>query len=253
MRTLNLFTKKFGCQLAATLMLLSSCKKLQEEPKSVITPNNFYTTTTQVQSAYTASMSLLWSRNQGYSAYMDDFNQDDQIVRGDLNIPENYGAELWAAHYSALLNINTAIKALKKGLVGVDQGQIDDLMGQGKFLRAYNYFMLVRIFGGVPLITEDTPDPVTVKMSRSTVQQVYAQIISDFTDAIAKLPVKRTADMRGLPTRDAAKGLLAKAYLTMATFPLNATENYAKAAEMAGDLLVRHPECIFRRRVRVHR
>jgi len=84
---------------------------------------------------------------------MDDFNQDDQIVRGDLNISENYGAELWAAHYSALLNINTAIKALKKGLVGVDQSQIDILMGEGKFLRAYNYFMLVRIFGGVPLIT----------------------------------------------------------------------------------------------------
>ncbi|MDO3628363.1 RagB/SusD family nutrient uptake outer membrane protein [Mucilaginibacter sp. BT774] len=237
MRNLNLFTKKTGFQLVAILILLSSCKKLQEEPKSVITPNNFYTTTTQIQSAYTASMSLLWSRNQGYSAYMDDFNQDDQIVRGDLNISENYGAELWAAHYSALLNINTAIKALKKGLVGVDQGQIDDLMGQGKFLRAFNYFMLVRIFGGVPLITEDTPDPVNVKMARSTVQQVYDQIISDFTDAIAKLPVTRSADMRGLPTRDAAKGLLAKAYLTMATFPLNKPENYAKAAEMAGEVI----------------
>src|ERR1051325_637471 len=192
MRTLNLFTKKVGCKLIATVMLLSSCKKWQEEPKSVITPNNFYTTTTQIQSAYTASLSLLWSRNQGYSAYMDDFNQDDQIVRGDLNIQENYGAELWAAHYSALLNINTAIKALKKGLVGVDQSQINVLMGEGKFLRAYNYFMLVRIFGGVPLITEDTPDPVNVKLARSTVKQVYDQIVSDFTDAIAKLPVTRS-------------------------------------------------------------
>ncbi|MFC0513738.1 RagB/SusD family nutrient uptake outer membrane protein [Mucilaginibacter angelicae] len=237
MKNFKLFTRNTRYLLVAALIFLSSCKKLVEKPSSVIVPDNFYTTATQVQSAYTASLNALWGHNVGYQAYMDDFNQDDQIVRGDLNIPEDYGAELWAAHYNALLNINTAIKALKKGLPGADKSQTDVLIGEGKFLRAYNYFMLVRIFGGVPLIIETTPDPVTNKLARASVQQVYDQIVSDFTDAIAKLPVTRSADMRGLPTRDAAKGLLAKAYLTMATYPLNMPANYAKAAEMAKEVI----------------
>lgn len=229
--------KLFAHSIVTVLLLLSSCKKLEETPKSVITPDKYYKDVTQVRSAFVAAMDALWSRNQGYSAYMDEFNEDDQIVRGDLNIPEDWGSELWTAHYSALLNINTAIGSLNKGLNGVAQDQIDLLMGEGKFLRAYNYFMLVRMFGGVPLITEDTPDPFTVKLTRSSIEEVYAQIISDFTDAIAKLPVTRSSDERGLPTKDAAKGLLAKAYLTMATYPLNKPEYYAQAAELAGQII----------------
>lgn len=232
-----LYTNKFGYLIVAILILLSSCKKLEEIPKSVITPDKFYTDITQVQSAYAASMNALWNRNMGYGEYMRVFNHDDQITRGDLNITQDWGAELWSAHYSALLNINAAIASLNKGLKGVGQQQLDLLMGQGKFLRAYNYFMLVRMFGSVPLITENTPDPFTIKLVRSTVKQVYDQIVSDFTDAIAKLPVKRSANDQGLPTKDAAKGLLAKAYLTMATFPLNEPGNYAKAAELARQVI----------------
>jgi len=237
MRNFKINTHRNGYLIVAILLFFSSCKKLVEEPKSVITPDNFYSNVTQVQSAYVAAMNELWDYSKGYGNDMDVFNEDDQIVRGDLNIPEDWGSDIWAAHYSALLNINAAIGALNKGLRGVSQDQIDLLIGQGKFLRAYNYFMLVRMFGGVPLITEETPDPFTIRLPRSTAKQVYDQIISDFTDAIAKLPVTRSADDQGLPTKDAAKGLLAKAYLTMATFPLNEPENYAKAAELARQVI----------------
>ena len=52
------------------------------------------------------------------------------------------------------------LASIKKGNIkGETQETIDGLEAQGKFLRAHNYFMLVRMFGGVPLITEDTPDP----------------------------------------------------------------------------------------------
>jgi hypothetical protein len=110
-------------------------------------------------------------------------------------------------------------------------------MAQAKFLRAYNYFMLVREFGGVPLITETTPDPFTVPVSRASIEDVYAQIVADFNAAIAVLPDSYEESERGLPTKDAAKGLLAKAYLTMATYPLNKHEYYANAAQLAGEVI----------------
>ncbi|MEP7257753.1 MAG: RagB/SusD family nutrient uptake outer membrane protein, partial [Flavitalea sp.] len=226
-----------GYVMIAALMILSGCKKLVENPKSVITPETFYKNISQVQSALIAAQSSLWDSFKGYQEDMFLFNQDDQIVRGDLNISEDYASTTWTAHYAALLNINTAIASLNKGLTDVSQEQMDAVMGQAKFLRAYNYFMLVREFGGVPLIIETTPDPIITPLTRASIEEVYAQIIADFTEAIAKLPVSNSSEEQGLPTKDAAKGLLAKAYLTMATFPLNKPENYAKAADLAGQVI----------------
>ena len=96
--------------------------------------------------------------------------------------------------------------------------------------------MLVRMFGGVPFITDETPDPVANPLPRASVAEVYDLIVADFTDAAAKLP-SSWSDAPGKPTNGAAKGLLAKAYLTMATAPLNATENYAKAAATALEVI----------------
>jgi hypothetical protein len=96
--------------------------------------------------------------------------------------------------------------------------------------------MLVRMFGPIPLITEETPDPVTNQMSRSPIADVYALIVSDFTEAAQNLPNKWD-DFPGRPTSGAAKGLLAKTYLTMATAPLNDVSNYAKAADLAKQVM----------------
>jgi hypothetical protein len=224
---------------AAVLSVVSGCKSLKEEPISFVPPENFYSTPTQVEAAFAASMNQLWDEWTGYSdgagsAY---FSNDDQYYGGDLVISPSHGDGVWKIHYAALLNINAALAAIKKGnLAGTEQATIDELIGQARFLRAYNYFMLVRMFGGVPLITDETPDPVSNPLARSTVEEVYTLITDDFTDAIAKLPVS-WAGSPGKPTKGAAQALLAKTYLTMATAPLNKTENYAKAAALALEIM----------------
>ncbi len=49
------------------------------------------------------------------------------------------------------------LRSIAKGNVtGESQETLDELEAQGRFLRAHNYFMLVRMFGGVPLMTENT-------------------------------------------------------------------------------------------------
>ena len=239
MKHTKLYFKRIQYLLVAlTLLLGASCKKLIEKPISFVTPDDFYTTPAQIEAAFAASMNTLWDYWGGYSYGYGPFTNDDQYIGGDLVINNNHGSDLWNIHYRALLNINSAIRAMKNGNLGTTpQADVDVLMAQAKFLRGYNYFMLVRMFGGLPLITEDTPDPVINPVVRSSIADAYALIEADFKEAADKLPRQWSSDKRGRPTSGAAKGLLAKVYLTMATAPLNQTSNYQKAADYAKQVM----------------
>ena len=169
---------------------------------------------------------------------MGNFVHDDQYDGGDLVIGNNHGSDLWSAHYAAILNLNSAIRAMDAGNLGASatQEEVDLLMGQAKFIRAWNYFMLVRMFGALPLITEDTEDPTNTEITRSPIADVYALIVSDFTEASTKLP-RQWDEFPGRPTSGAAKGLLAKVYLTMATFPMKDESKFALAADLANQVM----------------
>jgi starch-binding outer membrane protein, SusD/RagB family len=220
------------------LFAVSACQSLDESPEGFVSPTNFYTTIGQGEAALTGSMNQLWDYWSGYSYGYGSFIHDDQLLDGDLNIASNFANDLWNIHYRALNNINGVLRAVNAGSIkGVDQSNIDLLVAQARFLRAYNYFMLVRLYGDLPLITEDTPDPVTTSVeTRTPIAEVYDLITSDFLYAVEKLPASWDG-APGKPSAAAAKGLLAKVYLTMATAPLNQTENYAKARDMAADLM----------------
>lgn len=222
------------CSLLLVLIaFVFACKKLDEQPVSSVTPANFGNSVLQIESAYAGSMNYLWDYWSGYGYAYGPFINDDQLNGGDLNIAPDNADDLWNRHYTALLNINAALGSIKKGnITGESQETIDALEAQGKFLRAHNYFMLVRMFGGVPLITEDTPDPIQNPMARASLAEVYNLIVSDLIFASEKLP-ESWGDAPGKPTSGAAKSMLAKVYLTMATYPLNDASNYQKAAAMA--------------------
>lgn len=221
-------------------IFMSSCEKLDEEPQSFVEPRNFFTTPEQVESAFAASMNSLWKpwANYGYTMAFINADQMGTHSGGDLVIGANHGSDLWAAHYEAILNLNAAIGAMNEGnLKKSTPEEVDILMGQAKFLRGYNYFMLVRMFGPLPLITEDLENPFTAEISRSSLEEVYSLIVNDFTEASSKLPTSWPTAKQGRPTQDAAKGLLAKTYLTMATWPLHEPGNYQKAADVAWEVI----------------
>lgn len=223
--------------LSGLLWTSVGCKKLEEKPVSTVLPENFGTTALQIEAAYAGSVNYLWNYWEGYGYAYNAFRNDDQYDGGDLNIPPDNGDDLWNRHYMAVLNINNALGSIKKGnLKDESQETLAILEGEGKFLRAYNYFMLVRMFGGVPLITEDTPDPIINPMARASVAEVYDLIVNDLTFAAANLPASWPGEP-GKPTSGAAKGMLAKVYLTMATYPLNDPSNYQKAADVALEVI----------------
>ncbi|MBL0745292.1 RagB/SusD family nutrient uptake outer membrane protein [Chryseolinea lacunae] len=234
--------KKFSFKrYIAPLALVGAlaCQDLEEKPQGFVSTDNFYATIEQGEAALTASMNALWEAwAPGYSYGYGNFIYDDQLLDGDMVIPSDFGGSLWDQHYKALNNVNGVLRAIKRGnFEGIAQDEIDGLEAQARFLRAYNYFALVRLFGDLPLITEDTPDPVISPIrQRTPIADVYELIVSDFQYAVETLP-QSWPGAPGKPAKAAAKGLLAKVYLTMATSPLNKTENYAKARDMAADLM----------------
>jgi hypothetical protein len=234
----NIFIKLL-ILLFAGLTLATSCDvfDLDEVPKSFVSPETYYNSPEQIETTLSGTMIRSFSNWVGY-AYNPAFHRhSDQNNGGDLVITMNYASDIWTLHWANIKDLNFAIKAILEGKIdNTSQSVRDQLTGQLKFLRAWNYFQLVRHWGGVPLLTEETEEYFAALPERRSVAEVYELIIADFTEAIQKLPDDWGA-LVGRPTRDAAKGLLAKVYLTMATAPLNDAGCYPKAAAMAKEVM----------------
>ena len=218
------------------LLLHSSCKKLNENPRGFASPDNFYTTLGQAEAALTGHMDRIYNYwdDPSYSWAWRLFTDDGQLGGGDLVIEADHGKDLYQAHYKGILNMNNLLRAIKDGKIkDATPEQIDLIAAQAKLLRGFDYFVLVRLFGDVPLYDENMEDPAVNPIARTPVAEVYKLIISDFTFAAQKLPITWSAAYKGRPSRGAAQGFLAKAYLTMATAPLNEVSNYAKARDAA--------------------
>ncbi|MGH9955116.1 MAG: RagB/SusD family nutrient uptake outer membrane protein, partial [Nitrososphaeraceae archaeon] len=230
--------KKLVLISGALLLINTGCVDLEETPKDFTGPANFYNSAGQVESSFVSAMARLYHAWTAYSYGHGNFINDDQMYGGNLVLTENQGNGLWRAHYRAIADLNPAIQALIDDKLGTaaTQEEKDVLMAQAKFIRAFNYFCLVRLWGDVPLITEET-NLVTGDIVRTPTVEVYAQIESDLLFATQHLPDTWPDDKEGRPAKGAAKTLLAKVYITMATAPLNDVSYYAKARDMAADMM----------------
>jgi starch-binding outer membrane protein, SusD/RagB family len=126
--------------------------------------------------------------------------------QGTVNVLDVY----WGGQYVGINRANLVINNVP-AVTGLSNGLKARLVGEAKFLRAYFYFNLVRTFGGVPLILNDTLTKNN-NAARAPSADIYALIESDLNDAIANLPLKSgysSADL-GRATQGAAEALLAK-------------------------------------------
>ena len=119
----------------------------------------------------------------------------------------------WQFTYEAIARANNVIYYVPA--VPMDNGLKNRIIGEAKFLRAYNYFNLVNIFGKVPLklMPPITQDAINVPLSE--IAAIYTQIDNDLTDAAAVLPPSykdSPADI-GRVTKGAALAMLGKANL----------------------------------------
>jgi starch-binding outer membrane protein, SusD/RagB family len=219
-------------------LLFAGCVKLEETPMDFVSPANFYNTSSQVEASFTSSMnSLYYKWGVGYSYISTLFENDDQYFGGDLVMDDSYGNAFWKIHHQAIADINPVVAALDKNQLGASASSTEkaNYMGMAKFMRAYSYFCLVRLYGEVPLILETTK--TEDEITRTPIADVYTQIESDLLFAAENLPVSWSPEKIGFPARDAAKTLLAKVYITMATAPMNNTSYFIKARDMAKEVM----------------
>ena len=87
------------------------------------------------------------------------------------------------------------------------------IIAEAKFLRAYFYFHLSNIFGNIPLKTIPAFTPDELNVPKSSVDNIYAQIEQDLTEAATILPTSYESANIGRATKGSALGLLAKTYL----------------------------------------
>jgi starch-binding outer membrane protein, SusD/RagB family len=124
---------------------------------------------------------------------------------------------LWLGYYSLVNKCNTTIKEVNtNALIVAGEPIKKQTIAEARFMRSYAYFMMVRLFGKVPLIDTLFENPVAQNnVPQSTPAQLYAFIENDLIFAAANLPASwNAATFPGRLTSGAANGLLAKVYLT---------------------------------------
>ncbi len=142
---------------------------------------------------------------------------------------------IWNSHYRGIGNANTSITEIPE--IQMDEAQKSRLLGEARFLRAYYYFNLVRVFGEVPLIEQPVDlDSPELNPDRASVEAIYELIVEDLTTAEeAGLPFNNES---GRVTLGAVKALLADVYLTMAGYPMQmGAEYYERARDKTQEVI----------------
>ncbi|TKG96331.1 RagB/SusD family nutrient uptake outer membrane protein [Puteibacter caeruleilacunae] len=145
----------------------------------------------------------------------------------------------WSNYYKAIGYANTVYKMAPTAEANDPifyEGELKAYQSEALFLRALNYFYLVRTWGDVPLITEPyETDAQEFTMAKSTQEEVLNQIVADLNQAVstAKLSYDKLEYVKGRATQWSIKALLADVYLWM--------DNYQKAEEVATDVIKNGP------------
>lgn len=133
----------------------------------------------------------------------------------------------WDNLYIGIGNANQLIESAT-AIVSTNDAIKKTALGEGYFLRAFNYLKLVSQYGGVPLKLT-TSSTVELEFTKATPQQVLDQVIADFTQAYTLLT---NAGAPAKITKDAAAHYLAKAYLTRASEINDSWNSATKAADL---------------------
>lgn len=215
------------------LPLLSSCKDdfLDVDPKGTILESNYYKTPEEAYAGLVSAYDPLgWQAGDTYHNFgavnaasddahaggggPSDMNTWQAWNRFTLNPAIGPQGEYWNRNFRGVARANTILVKVEAGIPGMSEAMTARFIAEAKFLRAYYYFDLVRLFRDVPLFTAPLETSELFNQVQSTPAQVYAQIEQDLKDAIPNLPTTVPASTEGgRATQGAAKALLGKVYL----------------------------------------
>ncbi|MBC5993190.1 RagB/SusD family nutrient uptake outer membrane protein [Pontibacter cellulosilyticus] len=256
MNILNKTNKKYLLRLALLSIplapMMSSCADdfLEAQPRTSVSVENAFDTPERVEAqanglyATIKSGAFLGGRYQVYNdVRAEEFiNRLNNGVTGawayahTIGGDDTYLANFWITGYLAINRSNLFLEGLDANATKIDPAKLQQYKGEAKFVRALTYFYLVQIYAkpyaidngaspGLPLRLKGETGPDNNGMARSTVAQIYAQILKDLNEAEAELPSNYSSGSLNTTRahKNTAIALKTRVYLTM--------KNYAKVIE----------------------
>ena len=207
---------------------------MDNDPISVVDKKEFFKTADDLQAALIACYNGLHG-SMYYEWQLTELRTDNSRIRATNSTSSNTIALLqfdramigsdhervynyWVASYATIGRCNDVLAEENIAIV-TDSVVRRQTKGQAQFLRAYNYFNLVRLFGPIFKIDKPILGKEAKNMPRVATDQIYALIEEDLMLAIDSLPYEYASrEDNGRATKWAAKTMLAKVYLTQHKF-----------------------------------
>jgi starch-binding outer membrane protein, SusD/RagB family len=235
--------------LIVSSTMFTSCQKfLSDAPQSSLTSGNAYKSASDIENALAGCYNIFYtdyyqwenvmlSDNRSDNAYPGGGGEDTFVNEDQFKVPPSNSHCYnfwWGQPYQGIARCNILLDKI----AGVTDTKLDindrrkQIIGEASFVRAYNYYQLVKLFGGVPIeLQSNTADPGVTRKARATEAEVYDQIVKDLEVAVADLP-----DSFGDPsvdkvraTKGAANALLAKIWAQRSDRDYNKVLTYCNA------------------------
>ena len=241
----KLAMKKSLIAICATILMVGCSDFLEEDPQIFSSPESLYAT----ESGAVQGVNGIYNGfTQGSGFQRRDYYSVLGTTSDEIYYLGGNGSRLQVANYTFTpqnSRIGTTYEActfvINRANVATNAmgDRFPELRGEALFLRAWSYFILVRMFGPVPLVTEPATVSEEEKLfpSNASIEAIYAQIILDLEEASSLLPARGETRAPGTPTSGAAKSVLSLVYLTKATSEAAEAGDYAQAASVSAEVI----------------
>ena len=217
--------KKHTIIILSAIAMASSCSFLDSYPQDVVTPDDYYTTTEEVENALrgvyvTLANSALYggtmlsrmglSADIGFEGYANDYNGVGyNLVPATDAFVRNY----WMYWYQGIGNANRLLENLEKA--GLDEADYDRIKGEAIFLRAYFHYMLTVRFANIPVVTSvpKTGNLEDVQIEQTPQEDVLKFIVSEMETASRLVLPASEVPCGGQVNKSAVWGILARVCL----------------------------------------
>ncbi|GAB4028025.1 RagB/SusD family nutrient uptake outer membrane protein [Spirosoma koreense] len=238
--------------LPIALLLLVGCSDVIEQtPVSALTQTSFFQNAADAEAAIISGYDALQGDETRYLAWGDARADNLRVPVAEIgitdggildfqndNISTSSGYATWSRFYAGINRVNNVLAQVPTIQSPTINSVRNRIMGEAYFLRAFNYFNLVRLWGAVPLVLDPTLSlDKNLQPARTPADKVQEQIIADLKQAETLLPVSypTAIETRGRATQGAAQALLSKVYLWRSSY--NQTGEWQLAADYATKVL----------------
>ena len=238
-----------ACILILMLLVLDSCKKfLDDKPKTSLTTGTAYNTASDMENVLAGCYNTFYSTDYYQWEYvmLSDVRSDNAYPGGGneetfydydrfILPPSNHHNYVnWAALYNGIARCNILLDKINAVTdAGLTAERKNQIIGEASFLRAFHYYQLVKLYGGVPIeLASNTADPGVTRKAKSTETEVYNQVVADLQVALANLPdtYGSSAGVNKVrATKGAANAMLAKVWAQRSDRDYNKVLEYCNA------------------------